>query len=324
MYGPGMHISVDESMIGTKGRLSFLQYMPEKPTKWGIKLLVCCESTTGYIYNYQVYTGKAEHCEHGLAYRVVMDMVEGLVDEGRVVYVDNFDTSPILFRDLYNRGMYASGTVRANRKYYPSTKLDETAKQKGDMSFLHDGEMTAGKWVDKRNVYFLSTFKCDEVDEITQHQSSGSEMETVKKPGIITDYNLHMSGSCGCCTLKCHKRVFWRMVEHALTNSYILFKQIINPNHREWTQRKYRIKLAYVLTASAAANRIGQGRSSNSPLIRLKGKHFPYHQTERKRCVVCAYKKQTTNSKRRKDTKTKNYSPQCNVMENVLKNITLL
>lgn len=36
-YTPGEHVSVDESMIGTKGRLSFIQYiMPKKPTKWGI------------------------------------------------------------------------------------------------------------------------------------------------------------------------------------------------------------------------------------------------------------------------------------------------
>ena len=30
-------VSVDESMIAYKGRLSFLQYMPKKPHKWGIK-----------------------------------------------------------------------------------------------------------------------------------------------------------------------------------------------------------------------------------------------------------------------------------------------
>ena len=33
-------------MIGTRGRLSFLQYLPKKPTKWGIKLWVCAESKT--------------------------------------------------------------------------------------------------------------------------------------------------------------------------------------------------------------------------------------------------------------------------------------
>ncbi len=29
----GKNVSVDESMIGTKARISFLQYLPKKPTK---------------------------------------------------------------------------------------------------------------------------------------------------------------------------------------------------------------------------------------------------------------------------------------------------
>ena len=48
-FTPGQYISIDESMIGTRGRLSFLQYMPKKPTKWGIKVWVCSESKSGYI-----------------------------------------------------------------------------------------------------------------------------------------------------------------------------------------------------------------------------------------------------------------------------------
>ena len=73
-YTPGEHISVDESMIGTKGRLSFLQYMPKKPTKWGIKVWVCSESKTGYIHKFQVYTGKGTVSTNGLAYGVVMHL----------------------------------------------------------------------------------------------------------------------------------------------------------------------------------------------------------------------------------------------------------
>ena len=37
-YTPGKCVNVDESMIGTRGHLSFIQYMPKKPTKWGIKV----------------------------------------------------------------------------------------------------------------------------------------------------------------------------------------------------------------------------------------------------------------------------------------------
>jgi hypothetical protein len=83
-----------------------------------------------------------------------MDLLEDLQDEGRVLYVDNYFTSPILFEDLYERGTYASGTARVNRKHYPDKKLDQDRMEKGDMVFF---ALTAGKWKDKRDVYFLST-----------------------------------------------------------------------------------------------------------------------------------------------------------------------
>lgn len=43
MYFPHRQFSVDESMIGTKCRLSFIQYMKAKPVKWGIKVWVCAD-----------------------------------------------------------------------------------------------------------------------------------------------------------------------------------------------------------------------------------------------------------------------------------------
>ena len=141
-------------MIGTKGHLSFLQYMPKKPTKWGIKVWVCSESKMGYIHKFQVYTGKGTVSTNGLAYGVVMHLLEDLQDEGRVLYVDNYYTLPILFEDLYERGMYASGTVRVNRKYFPDKELDKDKMERGDMVFLHHGVMTAGKW--KTSVLFIS------------------------------------------------------------------------------------------------------------------------------------------------------------------------
>ncbi len=57
VYTPSMNISVDESIIGFKGRLSFIQYMPKKPTKWGIKAWVMADSSNGYVSNLNIYTG---------------------------------------------------------------------------------------------------------------------------------------------------------------------------------------------------------------------------------------------------------------------------
>jgi hypothetical protein len=38
-YTPEREISIDESMKKFKGRLCFRQYIPNKPTRWGIKML---------------------------------------------------------------------------------------------------------------------------------------------------------------------------------------------------------------------------------------------------------------------------------------------
>ena len=43
-YSPNKHIAIDEGMIALKGRLSFRQYMPAKPTKCGIKVWMTVDS----------------------------------------------------------------------------------------------------------------------------------------------------------------------------------------------------------------------------------------------------------------------------------------
>lgn len=45
-------------MIGFKGRLSFRQYMPAKPTKYGIKVWMAANSSNSYVLNFAVYLGK--------------------------------------------------------------------------------------------------------------------------------------------------------------------------------------------------------------------------------------------------------------------------
>ena len=50
--------SIDEAMILFKGRSSIRQYMPLKPTKRGYKVWVRADSKSGYVYQFDIYTGK--------------------------------------------------------------------------------------------------------------------------------------------------------------------------------------------------------------------------------------------------------------------------
>ena len=58
VYRPGENLCVDESMLKFKGRIFFRHCLPAKPTKWGVKVLVLCESQTGYGLKFQVYTAQ--------------------------------------------------------------------------------------------------------------------------------------------------------------------------------------------------------------------------------------------------------------------------
>ena len=43
-YTPAQFLSIGESMIAFKGHLSFLQYLPKKPHKWGMKAWVLADA----------------------------------------------------------------------------------------------------------------------------------------------------------------------------------------------------------------------------------------------------------------------------------------
>ena len=93
-YSLKSEISIDESMISYKGRLAFLQYLPKKPHKWGMKAWVLAEAKTGYTFNWSFYTGKEDDDRAPLTKRVVLNLVDKLHHQGHHVYFDNFYTSP--------------------------------------------------------------------------------------------------------------------------------------------------------------------------------------------------------------------------------------
>ncbi len=123
---------MDESIIGFKGRLSFIQYMPKKPTKWGIKARVMADSSNGYVSNLNIYTGMTStllfkissphtgkdangDINRVLSHRTVLDLVRHLSNQGYRVYTDNFYYSPALFGELKSLGFEECGTVQLNR-----------------------------------------------------------------------------------------------------------------------------------------------------------------------------------------------------------------
>ena len=107
-------------MIKFLGKSSLKQYMPKKPIKRGIKVWVLGDSSNGYFSRLEVYTGKKGNTvEKDLGSRVVKELTKDFQHKWYRVYFDNFFTSKSLLCDLEQVEIYAIGTARSDRKYFP-------------------------------------------------------------------------------------------------------------------------------------------------------------------------------------------------------------
>lgn len=183
LYIPGKTVTVDEQLLPFRGRCSFIQYMPKKPAKYGIKWWVLCDSKTYYAYAMEIYCGRNRNAapEVNQGERVVLSLTEGL--NGRNVTCDNFFTSHSLATELKKRQMTIVGTMRKNRREIPSVLLDLKSKPAEYSTFAFDHKLRATmvSYVPKKNksVILLSTY----------HTSNKVIDADKKKPEIIQFYN---------------------------------------------------------------------------------------------------------------------------------------
>ena len=108
-------------MTKFKGRSSMKQYIKSKPIKWGFKWWFRCPSSSGYMYEFNLYLGRKKNSELNLGEGVVLTLSEKLKGTYCTLYFDNFFNNPLLVRKLLEeRQIYAIGTARKDRKQMPS------------------------------------------------------------------------------------------------------------------------------------------------------------------------------------------------------------
>jgi hypothetical protein len=175
IYRPGRDVCIDESLVPFRGRIVFRQYIPNKRHRYGIKLFKLC-SKGGYTYKTIVYAGKDTSRIGSVAESVVMKLMDGLLDNGRRLFTDNWYTSIPLAETLIKRKTHMIGTVRRNRRGLPKQVTGKKLKRGSVVAQQNRLGVTVLKWRDKRDVLMLST----------THDDAMSEQA---KPMIVQDYN---------------------------------------------------------------------------------------------------------------------------------------
>ena len=293
VFMPGKNLCIDESLLLWKGRLFFKQYIPKKRNRFGIKLFLLCDCETRYILRFFIYTGKDNAApgvvkKFGNSGAVVHSLLSpSYLDKGHILFVDNWYTSPILFRYLHKCNTGACGTVRLNRKHMP--KFTKKLKR-GETECCRRKMLLAIKWSDKRHVSMLTTVNTPAiVDTSKKHYATG---EFIRKPECVVSYTKNMGAvdktdmqisltECTRKTRKWYRKLFFHLVDMCLYNAFVLYR--VNTNNKKMQFIQFRTNVAEQLLELHRPLRIRNtgGRPSASipsdtnPL-RLVGKWAPF------------------------------------------------
>ncbi|GFR57726.1 PiggyBac transposable element-derived protein 4 [Elysia marginata] len=124
-FYPWQNLSLDEMVIGWKGRFKYRQFNAAKPKKFHIKMFGLCNSTTGYTYNLLGYFGSERAYDPESdpdgesAIRVFQTLLTPLI-KGHHIFADRYYTTRNLVDYLLCRHVYYTFTVQSNRRGFPA------------------------------------------------------------------------------------------------------------------------------------------------------------------------------------------------------------
>lgn len=228
-YSPSEFVTIDEMLYAFRGRCGFVQYMPAKPAKYGLKFYTLCDAKTFYVYNFEIYCGKQKPGQFLVSNKphdIVMRLIEPLKNSKRNLTTDNYYGSYPLARELLEKGITLLTTLKKNKTDIPPEFLPNSKRTVKSSLFGYQDECTLVSYTPKKNkaVILLSTM----------HDGHGDINEETGKPEIIHDYNKTKSGvdtvdqKCSVASTARNTRrwplaLFFRFLDMAGVNSHIIY-----------------------------------------------------------------------------------------------------
>ncbi|KAK4324281.1 hypothetical protein Pmani_005121 [Petrolisthes manimaculis] len=304
-YTPGNKLTIDEQLLSFRGRCPFKMYMPMKPAKYGLKIVMICDAENYYMCNAKTYLGK-ETVGRGrnvnIAQEITMTLMKPFLDTGRNLTMDNWFTSLPLTRQLYDRNTTCVGTIR-RKGYIPMAMLGKSKQRKVNTSaFLFQENVT------------LLSYKAKKKKTVMLMSSLHNEVKIGDKgkAEIIHYYN---KTKCGvdvldqmCATYSMSRKtrrwpccLFYGILNVATINSFILYKLSGHATGSKRNERRLFMQdLAYEFTRPYAIQRLEVPTLSRSlkTLIRdcynvpehLPPPPNPQPAVSRQRCNICHWK----------------------------------
>lgn len=238
-YSPEEALSLDESLLLHRGRLSFRQYIKGKKAKYGIKFYELC-STNGYTQNIEIYKGKQPQDDPTTTklHSLVLRLMKPFLNKGHHIVMDNYYNSVSLSKKLLRLKTHSTGTLRSNRKGNPKEVTSKKLK-KGDHIWKRCGKVYVSKWKDKRDVLCITTRFQPRMVEVRN-----SYGKVQMKPLEVSKYNENMSGvdrsdqltsyySCPRKSIRWYKKVIFHLLDVTVINSFLIHQEIYSKANKK-------------------------------------------------------------------------------------------
>mgnify|MGYP002804405118 CR=1 FL=1 len=321
-YVPRQVICIDESMIGMKNRVAYIQYMPNKRhARFGIKKFEVCDSSNSYVLHVDLYSGKdiTRGTEKGFVFNKVMSLLRScdLLGKGYHLMTDNYYTSVSLAEELLLNKTLLTGTVRANSKGLPP-EISRAKLQVEMAKYMRKKGVLACAFREKKSqrkpVLLLSTSTL--ADNVTVRTRSG---KSIMKPQIILDYNKGMGGvdvsdrkiyefAAERSTHRYWSKVWRNLIDVSIMNAYELYKLNTDPSN---VQSRHSFIVSVVEALCLGQGGVSQEQIPSTPLLsRGTEEHGFALLPERKErdCAVCSDRSQPGGRKR-----SRHWCPACKV-----------
>ncbi|KAF2903968.1 hypothetical protein ILUMI_02203, partial [Ignelater luminosus] len=131
-YSLGEFVTIDEKMQAFRGHCSFVQYIPNKPAKYGIKMFALCDGKTFYTDNLEIYCGKqpeGPYMQSNSPTDIVNRLVRHIEGSCRNLITDNWYTSYSLAMSLLERKLTFFGTMSQNKREIPPDFLPDKKRK---------------------------------------------------------------------------------------------------------------------------------------------------------------------------------------------------
>jgi hypothetical protein len=296
-FYPSQEVCIDEVMIGFKGRSKMRQHIAKKKSPTGFKVWTLVDIPTNYVFHFDIYTGKQEgKSEEGMTKRLVMKLMSCLeAHSWHRVGMDGFFTSVELFRELESKGFLAVGTIRHNRKHFPKELLEEMKGfRRGEWVWRQYKNLVCTSYMDKKPVNLLSTF-CDPVERETIQRRTGSELNELPCPAVLTAYLRTMRGAdvfaqrlsyskIGRKSKKWFYSLIWFLIDTTIHNAFILYQK--KHNKHNYAEKDFRKEVMSALVSNFTARKVKSPQISTKKRS-LESLHTITYTKHRGTCGVC-------------------------------------